>query len=82
MSGHLCVWRVNHVQLKQGGFVDESISVDAKRILLRYGAPIAVLDKVPDAARIELARTIARTPLAERTKELKRLLKEGGFTQD
>ena len=51
--------------------MDESVAIDAKRILLRYGAPIA-----------ELARAIARTPLAEREKELRRLLDEGGFTAE
>lgn len=61
---------------------DESVAIDAKRILLRYGAPIAVLDKVPDVKRIELARTIARTPLPKREKELKRLLEEGGFSSE
>ena len=59
--------------------MDESVSVDAKRILLRYGAPISALDKVPDEARIELARTIARTPLAQREKTLRKLLQEGGY---
>lgn len=62
--------------------MDESVAIDAKRILLRYGAPIAVLDRVPDVQRIELARAIARTPLAEREKELRRLLDEGGFTAE
>ena len=28
--------------------VDDSIAVDAKRILLRYGAPIVALDNVPE----------------------------------
>ena len=62
--------------------MDESVAVDAKRILLRYGAPIAVLDKVPEPRRIELARAIARTSLQEREKELKKLLREGGFFED
>jgi hypothetical protein len=61
--------------------LDESVAIDAKRILLRYGAPIAVLDKVPEPKRIELARVIARTELPEREKELKRLLAEGGFLE-
>ncbi len=62
--------------------MDESVAVDAKRILLRYGAPIAILDKVPDSTRIELARVIARTTLSDREKELKRLLSEHGFMED
>jgi hypothetical protein len=62
-----------------GGVVDDSVAVDAKRILLRYGAPIAILDRVPDANRIQLAREIARTTLADREIELRRLLIERGF---
>ena len=62
--------------------MDESVAVDAKRILLRYGAPIAILDAVPDPKRIEFARIIARTTLADREKELKRLLREQGFMED
>lgn len=61
--------------------MDESVAVDAKRILLRYGAPISILDKVPEAKRIELARLIARTTLAEREKTLKKMLKEQGFME-
>jgi hypothetical protein len=62
--------------------LDESVAIDAKRILLRYGAPIAILDKVPDPKRIELARAIARTALPERESELRRLLKEGGYMEE
>jgi len=46
--------------------VDDSVAVDAKRILLRYGAPITVLDDVPDDKRIEFARAVSRTALPER----------------
>ena len=45
----------------KGGEVNDSVAIDAKRILLRYGAPISVLDKVTEADRIEFARAIART---------------------
>lgn len=62
--------------------MDESVAVDAKRILLRYGAPIAILDKVPDSTRIEFARLIARTTLADREREVKRLLSEHGFIEE
>lgn len=55
------------------------MAVDAKRILLRYGAPIAVLDKVSEIHRIEFAREVARTTLPEREKRLKQLLKENGY---
>jgi hypothetical protein len=34
----------------------DDVAVDAKRILLRYGAPINVLDAVSETERIELAR--------------------------
>lgn len=57
----------------------DSVAVDAKRILLRYGAPITVLDSVPEDVRIDLARTIARTPLARREAVLRGLLEERGY---
>ena len=59
----------------------DSVLVDAKRILLRYGAPIAALDKVSEAHRIEFAREIAKTPLTEREKRLRALLTEHGYIQ-
>ena len=65
----------------QGDEVDDSVSVDAKRILLRYGAPISVLDKVPEKDRIAFAREIARTVLAEREPHLKKLLKDRGYLE-
>ncbi len=57
----------------------DDVAVDAKRILLRYGAPISVLDKVSDDERIEFARTIAKTTLAERERRLRNLLVERGY---
>ncbi len=57
----------------------DSVAVDAKRILLRYGAPINVLDEVSDDERIVLARAIAKTALAERENRLKELLAERGY---
>lgn len=63
--------------------MDDSVAIDAKRILLRYGAPITVLDKVPDDKRIEFARAVSRTELSKRGKFLRNLLVEEGFiTQD
>lgn len=59
--------------------MEDSVAVDAKRILLRYGAPIAVLDRVSEADRIAFAREVARTALPERGKHLKKLLKERGY---
>jgi len=55
------------------------VAVEAKRILLRYGAPIAVLDLVDDRTRIEMARAISKTPLAEREETLRALLTRGGY---
>ncbi len=58
--------------------MSDSVAVDAKRILLRYGAPIDVLDGVSDEDRITLARDIAKTNLADRESRLKELLAERG----
>jgi len=62
-----------------GGLVSDSVAVDAKRILLRYGAPINILDAVPDEDRIALAREIAKTDLPKREKLLSDLLEQGGY---
>ena len=59
--------------------MDDSVAIDAKRILLRYGAPISILDSVSEAKRIELAREVSRTALPQRESHLKRLLKEAGY---
>ncbi len=61
--------------------MNDSVAVDAKRILLRYGAPIGVLDKVTEDDRIRFARLIARTALPEREVRLRELLKEEGHTK-
>lgn len=62
--------------------MEDSVAIDAKRILLRYGTPILVLDKVPSEERISLARQIARTPLPERETRLRELLAEAGHLQE
>lgn len=59
--------------------VNDSVAVDAKRILLRYGAPIAILDKVSETHRIEFAREIAKTSLPEREGRLRELLVENEY---
>ena len=59
--------------------MSDSVAVDAKRILLRYGAPIAILDKVSEVHRIEFAREIAKTTLADREPRLRELLVEQGY---
>lgn len=61
--------------------MNDSVAVDAKRILLRYGAPIAVLDSVSEDDQIKFARLVARTPLQDREKRLKKLLDEEGYLQ-
>ena len=61
--------------------MNDSVAVDAKRILLRYGAPIGVLDKVSEDDRIRFARLIARTVLPEREARLRELLKEEGHVK-
>ena len=61
--------------------MSDTVAVDAKRILLRYGAPISVLDKVTEVHRIEFARIITRTNLPERGPSLKALLKEHGYVE-
>jgi hypothetical protein len=65
--------------MKQGGSVNDSVAVDAKRILLRYGAPIAILDRVSEEDRIRFARLVARTNLPDREHRLRELLAEGGY---
>ncbi len=62
--------------------MDDSVAVDAKRILLRYGAPIAALDEVSPEERIRLAREIARTPLPKRQARLRELLQAAGYVKD
>lgn len=59
--------------------MSDAVAVDAKRILLRYGAPISVLDKVSEAERIAFARTVSRTTLAEREAVLRKLLIDLGY---
>ena len=58
--------------------MEDSVAVDAKRILLRYGTPISVLDRISKEERIGLARTIATTALPEREACLRELLAEAG----
>ena len=61
--------------------MNDTVAVDAKRILLRYGTPISVLDNISDEERIGLARKIARTTLPEREERLRELLAEAGHVQ-
>lgn len=61
--------------------MNDSVAIDAKRILLRYGAPIAILDKVSETHRVEFAREIARTILTNREPRLTELLEENGYLE-
>jgi hypothetical protein len=58
--------------------MDDSVARDAKRLLLRYGAPIAVVDQLSDEERISYARSILRTSVPERPKYLRGLLTDDG----
>jgi hypothetical protein len=62
--------------------LNDSVAVDAKRILLRYGAPIAILDNVSEDDQIRFARLVARTTLPEREGRLRELLAEGGYLEE
>jgi len=59
--------------------MEDSVATDAKRLLLRYGAPIAVVDRLSDDERISFARNIVRTSLGERPLKLRKLLSENGW---
>jgi hypothetical protein len=58
--------------------MDDSVARDAKRLLLRYGAPIAVVDQLNDDERITYARSIIRLAVPERPAHLKGLLADDG----
>lgn len=57
----------------------DEVAKDAKRLLLRYGAPIAVVNKLPEDDRISYARSVVRTTLSDRPAKVKELLAEGGW---
>lgn len=58
--------------------MDDSVAKDAKRLLLRYGAPIAVVEELSDDQRITYARSIIRTAVPERPAQLRDLLSQDG----
>lgn len=60
--------------------MDDSVARDAKRWLLRYGAPIAVVDQLSDEERISVVRTLIRTDLNDRSARLREILEAGGWT--
>lgn len=61
--------------------MDDSVARDAKRLLLRYGAPIAVVDRLSDDDRIKYARSIVKMSVSERQARLRELLAKGGWTE-
>lgn len=62
--------------------MEDQVTVDAKRILLRYGMPISIMDDVSQEERVEFARIIARTELSDRQSRLRELLKERGYIEE
>lgn len=58
--------------------MDDSVARDAKRLMLRYGAPISIVDKLSDDERITYARSILRTAVPDRPAHLKELLADDG----
>jgi hypothetical protein len=58
--------------------MDDSVAKDAKRLLLRYGAPISVVDRLSDDERISYARTLIRTAVPDRPAYLRGLLSDDG----
>jgi hypothetical protein len=58
--------------------MDDSVAKDAKRLLLRYGAPIHVVDSLSDDERISYARNLIRTAVPERPAYLRGLLSDDG----
>ena len=58
--------------------MDDSVAKDAKRLLLRYGAPIAIVDELSEDERINYARNIIRIAVPDRPAHLRNILSEGG----
>lgn len=54
--------------------MEDSVAIDAKRILLRYGVPVAILGDINESDRIELAREVSRTAVPDREDRLLKLL--------
>ncbi len=58
--------------------MDDSVAKDAKRLLLRYGAPISVVDQLNDDERITYARSILKIAVPKRPAHLRELLVDDG----
>jgi hypothetical protein len=59
--------------------VSDEVAVDAKRILLRYGVPITILDKIGESLRITFARDVSKTAVPDRGERVLDLLVEHGY---
>lgn len=59
--------------------MDDNVARDAKRLLLRYGAPISVVEQLSDDDRVDYARSMLRTSLSDRQERLREILAEGGW---
>jgi hypothetical protein len=57
---------------------DDNVAKDAKRLLLRYGAPISVVDTLTDEEKIAYARSIIKETVPDRPQFLRRLLAGDG----
>lgn len=62
--------------------MDDSVARDAKRLLLRYGAPISVVDRLSEDDRISVARSLIHTALNDRPAKLRAMLSAGGWAGD
>ena len=58
--------------------MDDTVAKDAKRLLLRYGAPISVVDEMNDDDRIRYARQIIKIAVPDRPQHLRDMFAEDG----
>lgn len=58
--------------------MDDSVAKDAKRLLLRYGAPISLVDQLTDDERIAYARVLIRTAVPDRPQHLREMFAGDG----
>ena len=54
--------------------MDDSVATDAKRLLLRYGAPISKVNELSDEERITCARSVLKAAPTDRQAHLRQLL--------
>jgi protein-L-isoaspartate O-methyltransferase len=58
--------------------MDDNVAKDAKRLLLRFGAPIAVVDTLTDEEKIAYARLVIKEAVPDRPSFLRRQLAGDG----